>query len=257
MGMGERDHYAPGTFCWAELGTADPEGATAFYVGLLGWEAVDMAAGNGANAATFRLRGRDVCALQRHDPRQGPPGWRCYVSVDGVDQVTKRAVEAGATIVQEPLDVYAAARTAVIADPTGAVTGLWEPRQRVGATLVNDPGAMCLNQLNTSDPDRAAAFYTEVFGWRITPVGTAEQPYWGIHNGDALNGGMMPLPPGAGPSHWLAYFTTTDIDAAAERILALGAPVLVKPMAVPGGRILVAVDPQGAAFAMFQGRTDP
>jgi uncharacterized protein len=256
--MGERDHYAPGTFCWAELGTRDPEGTTAFYVRLFGWEAVDMAMGNGANATTFRLTGRDVCALQGNDPRRGPPGWLSYVSVADVDEVTRRAADAGGRVVREPLDVYAAARTAVLEDPTGAVVGLWQPRRRIGATLVNDPGAMCLNQLNTTDPQRAAAFYTEVFGWEISSVGTEEQPYWGIRNGSALNGGMMPLPPETGPPHWLVYFTSVDVDTAAETVKELGGQVPVPPMPVPpSGRITVAVDPQGAAFALFQGRTDP
>ena len=256
--MGMRDRYAPGTFCWADLGTADPDGGTAFYTGVFGWEAVDMAVnGGGGNATTFQVTGLDVCALHRHDPRQGPPAWLCYVSVDDVDGVTERAVEAGANVVQAPLDVYAACRSAVIEDPTGAVVGLWEPRRRIGATLVNDPGAMCLNQLNTSDPDRATAFYTEVFGWQITFVGSDEQPYYGIHNGGALNGGMMPLPPGLGRPHWLPYFTSVDVDAAVQTITDLGGQVLVPPMSVPGGRIVVASDTEGLPFALFQGRTDP
>lgn len=114
---------------------------------------------------------------------------------------------------------------------------------------------MCLNQLNTADPDRAARFYTDVFGWRIQPVGTDEQPYWGIQNGSALNGGMMPLP--GGRSHWLVYFTTVDVDASAERLAELGGQVVVPPMAIPSGRICVAVDPHGAPFALFEGPTDP
>ncbi len=256
--MGDRDHYVPGTFCWAELGTADPEASAAFYTGLFGWDAVDMALAGGGDATTFQLLGRDVCELQRHDPRQGPPGWLSYVSVEDADEVTERARAAGARVVREPLNVYAAARTAVLEDPTGAVFGLWEPRARVGATLVNDPGAMCLNQLNTSDPDRAAAFYTEAFGWRIESVGTDEQPYWGIFNGPGLNGGMMPLPPqGGAPSHWLVYFATADIDATASRIPELSGRVLVPPVDIPNGRISVAMDPQGATFALYAGNLDP
>ena len=37
--MGERESYAPGTFCWADLGTTDVEAATAFYGDVFGWEA--------------------------------------------------------------------------------------------------------------------------------------------------------------------------------------------------------------------------
>lgn len=84
------------------------------------------------------------------------------------------------------------------------------------------------------------------------------QPYWGFYNGEALNGGMMPLPPEAGaPSHWLAYFTASDLDEATGRIGDLGGSVLVGAMPNQSGRILVAQDPQGAAFALFEGEVDP
>ena len=52
------------------------------------------------------------------------------------------------------------------------------------------------------------------------------------------------------------YFGADDIDAAAERISGLGGTVLVPKMAVPGGEILVARDPQGAVLGLFAGRFD-
>ena len=55
---------------------------------------------------------------------------------------------------------------------------------------------------------------------------------------------------------WLAYFTIADLDAAATGIPASGGQVIVPAMAVPSGRILVATDPQGAAFALFEGEVD-
>ena len=35
--MGARTEYAPGTFCWTDLGTTDVDGAKAFYGDLFGW----------------------------------------------------------------------------------------------------------------------------------------------------------------------------------------------------------------------------
>ena len=75
-------------------------------------------------------------------------------------------------------------------------------------------------------------------GWRVEPVGTGDQPQWGIFTGPGLNGGMMPLPPQSGaPSHWLVYFATADIDATAGRMTDLGGRLVVPPMDIPGGRI--------------------
>ena len=254
--MGERTSYAPGTFCWADLTTTDAARAKAFYGELFGWEAEDMPAGEAGTYTMLRLDGRDVCGLaERAD---ATPAWLSYVSVEDVDARSARAGELGATVLQEPFDVLDAGRMALVQDPTGAVLALWQPRRHPGAALVNDPGAMCLNQLNTPEPEVAQRFYGELFGWRIEPVGTDEQPYWGVYNGGALNGGMMALPAGAeAPPHWLVYFTTPDLDAAAQAIGRLGGRVVVAPMAVPGGRIAVAQDPQGAAFALFEGDVDP
>ena len=39
--MGERDSYAPGTFCWADLSTPDPARAGKFYSDLFGWKLTD------------------------------------------------------------------------------------------------------------------------------------------------------------------------------------------------------------------------
>jgi predicted enzyme related to lactoylglutathione lyase len=123
--------------------------------------------------------------------------------------------------------------------------------------VVNGPGALSLNQLNTSDPEAAQSFYSDLFGWRIEQVSGTETPYWGVYRGERLNGGMMPLPPGApAPSHWLVYFGTDDVDAAADQISSAGGTVMVPPQEVPGGRILVAEDPQGAVFALLAGRFD-
>jgi predicted enzyme related to lactoylglutathione lyase len=111
--------------------------------------------------------------------------------------------------------------------------------------------------VNTSDPEAAERFYGELFGWRFESVGSAETPYWGIYRGERLNGGMMPLPPGAPmPSHWLVYFGIDDVDGAAGKVESAGGTTMVGPTDVPGGRILVAQDPQGAFFALFAGRFD-
>ena len=146
---------------------------------------------------------------------------------------------------------------AVIQDPQGAILAVWQPKESIGARLVNDPGAMTMNQLNASSPSVAQDFYSDLFGWRFEQV--SEEPlYWGMYNGERLNGGMMPLPDESpAPSHWLAYFTVEDLDGAASRIGELGGQVVIAPMPIPSGRILVASDPEGAYFALFEGEVDP
>jgi predicted enzyme related to lactoylglutathione lyase len=255
--MGDRTSHSPGTFSWIDLATTDPGGAKRFYEGLFGWEHDDQPIpGDGGVYTMLRRDGKDVAAL--FQAQEGmPTAWSSYVTVESADSAAEKAAELGGTVMAEPFDVMDAGRMAVLQDPTGAVVSVWEPRQSIGATFVNGPAALSLNQLNTSDPEAAARFYEALFGWRAEEVSGGDQRYWGIYNGDRLNAGMMQLPPGApAPPHWLVYFGSEDADVDAGRIGELGGQVMVPPTDVPGGRILVAQDPQGAVFGLFAGRFD-
>ena len=260
--MGKRERYEPGTFCWVDLATTDPAGAKAFYGELFGWEAEDMPAGEAGTYTMLYMSGDEVCALYELEAERRelgiPPHWFSYVSVEDADATAARARELGGTVFGEAFDVLDSGRMAIVQDPTGAVLAAWQPRAHIGARRINDPGCLTLNQLNTHDPEQAAGFYRDLFGWEISQV-VDEPPYWGIENNGWLNGGMMRMPDDAQgvPSHWLVYFVAEDLDAAATSIGELGGTVTIPPMSVPPeGRILVARDPQGAVFALFEGETD-
>jgi uncharacterized protein len=254
--MGERTSYAPGTFSWTDLSTTDQEGAKRVYAELLGWEYDDQPIPEDGVYSMAQKEGKNVAAI--FGAQEGmPTAWNSYVTVESADATAAKASQLGGAPMGEPIDVMEAGRMAIIQDPTGAVLCAWEPRESIGASLVNVPGAITLNQLNTSDPGKAQEFYAGLFDWRYESVGSDDQPYWGIYLGDRMNGGMMPLPPDAGaPSHWLVYFGTDSVDEDARRIGELGGQVMVPPLDVPGGRIVVAQDAQGAVFGLFAGRFD-
>ena len=63
------------------------------------------------------------------------------------------------------MDVLGLGHMAVFADPSGAAFGIWQPGTFLGAGLVNEPGALSWNELNTRDLAGAKAFYGAVFGW--------------------------------------------------------------------------------------------
>jgi predicted enzyme related to lactoylglutathione lyase len=253
--MGERDRHEQGTFSWTDLSTPDAQASKGFYGGLFPWEYVDNPIPGDGVYVMATLDGKAAAAMFETSDRH--PAWASYVTVDDIDAMTARAGELGANVLAEPFDVMDAGRMSTIQDPAGAVFCLWQPRTSIGAEIVNGHGALSLNQLNTSDPAAAERFYGELFGWRFEQMGDAETPYWGIYRGDRVNAGMMPLPHGAQmPSHWLVYFGVDELDPAAELIGSSGGTIMVEPQDVPGGRILVAQDPQGAVFALFAGRFD-
>ncbi len=255
--MAERDSYKPGAFSWAELLSNDTGGARAFYTGLFDWSHEDRPIGEDGTYTMFSIEGRHVGALHAGQQEGMPPVWNSYVTVEDADASSERAKGLGATALAGPFDVLEAGRMSVIQDPQGAVFSIWQPRDHPGAALVNAAGALTLNQLNTSDPDAAGSFYAGLFGWEVRQEESPGPRYFGLYNDGWLNAGMMDLPEGSpAPPHWLVYFGSDDIDASAGRVAELGGQVLVPPMPIPAGRIAVAQDPQGAIFALFEGRFD-
>jgi predicted enzyme related to lactoylglutathione lyase len=259
--MGERTRYDPGAFCWVGLATSDPAAATAFYTSLFDWSAEELQAGDAGTFTMLRRGGHDVATLYRQQPQAraagAPPHWTSYISVEDAEATAKRAGElGGAAVFREPFDVLDAGRVAAIRDPTGAIVSLWQPRSRIGATLVNDVGALCWNELATTDLDRATAFFGELLGWEYE---TGEGGYVSIMNAGRQNGAMREqsererdIPP-----NWLPYFNVDKADEAARRAEDLGARRLISITETHAGRFAVLADPQGAAFALFEGDMDP
>lgn len=261
--MGERTSHDPGTFSYVELATTDSAGAKDFYSGLFGWETHDQQVGDDMTYTMCLLGGKVAGAL--YESTESPhPAWLSYVTVEDADATAAKAKELGANVISEPFDVMTYGRMAVLQDPTGGVFAVWQPRESIGAQVVNDPGALTMNQINTTDVEAAEKFYSELFGWRAerqSELGDTEGvQYWGLFNGDRLNGGLMELVEPAReagvPSHWLAFFTVEDADAACARITELGGQVQVEPTEIPAGRFAIAFDPQGATFALFEGEVD-
>lgn len=261
--MGKRERYEPGTFCWVDLVTTDPDGAKSFYGKLFGWEPEDMPAGEAGTYTMLRLGGDEVCALYEMGAErreQGiPPHWFSYVSVEDADATASRASELGGTVYGGAFDVMDSGRMAIVQDPTGTVLAAWQPRAHVGARRVNDVGCFTWNELQTRDPETTAAFYAELFGWEMEPQEEdGRLAYVIIKNAGSSNGGIMPMGEqhGDAPPYWLTYFTVTSCDAAAAKVGELGGEVLAGPLDLGAGRIAVLSDPQGAVFAIFEGETD-
>jgi uncharacterized protein len=260
--MGARTEHKPGTLSWADLSTSDVDSAKRFYSGLFGWEYDDQDAGGGMTYSLCKLGGDSVAAVnaqQESERERGiPPHWNNYVTVADVDASAAKVPELGGQVLAEPFDVLTAGRMAVAADPTGAVFCLWEARDSIGAERVNEPGCMTWNDCMTVDPDAAREFYEGLFGWRYEQASGEDGPvdYWVCFNGDRTNGGLLTTPQDRMPSFWYPYFAVESVDEAKSRIESSGGTSMVGPQEVPQGRFVVAQDPQGAVFAVFEGEFD-
>jgi predicted enzyme related to lactoylglutathione lyase len=261
--MSERDGYEPGVPCWVTAVHPDAEAAARFYAELFGWETENlMPPDHPGKYIVCRLRGRDAAAVvsQHGAPPPPRPVWTTHVWVDSADDAAAKATAAGGTAIGEPFDSPGGGRQAILADPAGAVFSVWEPQQRRGAQVVNEPSAWAMSMLNTPDPEAAKDFYGAVFGWETETfeVGDAAVTLWrvpGYVGGEPEQPvardvvGVMASGNDA-PPHWSVDFWVHDVDKAAQNTTELGGNVVVPPYDVPGFRQAVLADPQGAAFTV-------
>ena len=259
--MSERTSYTPGTFSWTDLSTTDQEGAKTFYGELLGWDAEDQPVGDGVVYSMMNIGGKPVAGISPQNEMQrqagAPPAWNSYVTVESADDAADRATKLGATVVAPPFDVMDVGRMAVIQDPQGAWFLIWQPNQHLGAQLVNAPGAPSWNELASPDLDASSIFYAALFDWTVEPFEGSPEPYLTIKNGDVVNGGIRTLNSPGPPPHWLVYFAVDDLDASLAKVSELGGATHAGPIDIGIARIAVVADPQGAMFALYDGRLDP
>jgi predicted enzyme related to lactoylglutathione lyase len=196
--------------------------------------------------------------------------WDTYVWVADADEAAAKVRSAGGSVHSEPADVGDRGRTALCADSEGAAFCLWQAKEHRGAAIVNEPGSLNFNDLNTRDLDRARAFYGAVFGWEVLHVGGGYASWALPGYGDFLerrNPGMRAGMAELGaperfedvvasvaeisddrPPHWGVTFAVDDADAIAARATELGGRVIAAPFDAPWVRMTVIADPQGATF---------
>ncbi|MDP4015206.1 MAG: VOC family protein [Candidatus Nanopelagicales bacterium] len=253
--------YPSGMPGWVDLSTTDTESARSFYTKLFGWTAVDLPTPVGVPYTQFMKGGKLVAGMAQQPPDLAAAGvpsmWNTYVLVESADYVVSVAEQSGGKTVMPAMDVMTAGRMAMLADPSGAVIGVWQPRAHEGAELFNEPGSLTWNELQSWDLEAARPFYSKVFGWRWEDGGDGYQ----VAHLDAKGGedtsvaGAMTIPPMApaeAPSCWMVYFAVEDLSATIEAATGAGATVFLPPMEISMGKFAGLIDPTGAMFMAFQ-----
>jgi predicted enzyme related to lactoylglutathione lyase len=254
--MTVRQNVPDGAPCWVDLQSSDRARSIAFYGGLFGWtaEEADEAFGGYTN---LQLDGERVAGLMQHQPGQGGVAdvWTVYLAVDDAAAAVQSTRDNGGDVLVDAMPVGALGVMAVVADPTGAVIGMWQPGEHRGG-VVATTGAPCHFELHTRDHAGALSFYEKVFGWsaaRTSVIDTPELRYAVLEIGDGENAGIMDagsfLPEGM-PAHWEVYFAVDDADAATARAVELGGAVVQPAESTPYGRLASVADSTGALFRL-------
>lgn len=249
---------APGTPVWIDHMAKNATAARAFYGELLGWEFMDSGPEFG-NYAMATSGGR-MAAGQGIAPAAYPVDavWSVYVEVDDPLATTARATELGGQIVLPADLIPTVGEMAVVADPTGALIGLWRSDPFTGVGATGEPGFAGWHELLTTDLGKACDFYGGLFGWTFAPMeGTDEYVTAHLPGVDEPVAGIGVLPEDApAVPYWQSYLQVEDVDAACEVVKSHGGSVTGEPVDTPNGRMATAADPDGAAFALFSAPDD-
>lgn len=248
----------PGRFVHYDLMTTDLDTSQAFFTELFDWEVNNYEIPGSGIYPMLKNSVREFGGMVTLDGSNGQSShWMSYISTPDVDALCERATALGGAVQVPPMDIpddYG--RFAVIADPQGAVFAVYASEQASDDDPTVAAGGVDWNELVTGDPEAAAAFYGDLFGYEAEVMnGDAAGSYTVLSAGGVPVGGIlkkteeMNMP----ASVWMPYFRVDDIDAAAADITRLGGILIAPPFEVaPNGKFAWAADPAGAAFNLHE-----
>jgi hypothetical protein len=244
-----------GTPCWIDLATSDPDGASAFYAELLGWEIRSGPPEVGGYRMAL-LRGSVVAGI-RPVARGTAASWTTYLASADADASLRRVVEAGGRVLSPPVSLLSEGALALAQDPTGVPFGIWEPGELIGAELVDEPGSYCWAELLSSDPVASSGFGTRVFGHAYSDQGGTDFSYAMVRVGDIAVAGAAAIGPsrlGEPPvqPQWLVYLSVDDTETFGERIQALGGRIELPPTETGHGRMSLVRGRMGELFGALE-----
>jgi predicted enzyme related to lactoylglutathione lyase len=251
-------------FIWHDLMASDVEAAKRFYGELFGWKFKSEGKEQGYEHIFAGEQG--IGGVLKNDPKFGaPPHWLAYVSVDDVDAAVAIAIKNGGKQYHKET-IPEVGTFAVVADPTGAVfSPFHHTGKNAGKPEPDGPPGMyhfCWDELLTSDPEKAAKFYAQVFGWGVESMDMGamgqyrllKRPGTKDQKGNPRNaGGVMGLPPGVPHPFWVNYVGVPDCDATAKKAERLGGKVMMPGTDIPDvGRFAALLDPQMVPISILQ-----
>ncbi|MFG1818899.1 VOC family protein [Kribbella sp. NPDC049174] len=244
--------WPAGTPTWVDLSADDPEAAAASYAELLGWKCVRP---DTREYWLCSVDGQEVGGIGAKRPGGLPSRWTTYLATDQLDRTLDLVVAHGGRMVVRPSDIEQHGLMAIVADPDGAIFGLWEAAEHVGTDRRTDPGSLVWSEALSRDFEAAKAFYVAVFGYEAEEIGGDGPRYAALYAGGRPVAGIAELhpdlPAGALSPQWLPIFATTGADAAVAQVRAGGGGVVCEPFDTDFGRMTILRDAESAPFSVI------
>lgn len=163
-----------------------------------------------------------------------------YFATDDIDEATTKAAALGATVFMGPIKVMNQGSMALLADPVGAVHGLWQPVDFKGFGAMYEPNAPGWFDHASKDPDAAAHYYEALLGHKVSEpepsmkILTVGDQWVASCSYDLIDRPM---------ARWNPIYVVDSLSRIRDTVRELGGTVIVEEMPVPGSAICVVSEP--------------
>jgi len=243
----------PGSFPWFDLITDDLTASRVFYGAVFGWTFRSLGSGE-MDYTVISLNGHPIGGMLVPAGRRPVAArWLPLISVADPAVAARFTQLRGGKVLVAPADVPDRGIHAVLSDPQGAVFGVLHSSSGDPPDAPVADGDFFWVDLFTTDPAKAADFYSRLAGYDEYESPTA------IRGVDRLvlaaagyaRAGIVPLPAPQLRPGWLPYVQVDNVGAALSRATHAGGRVVVAPSpGVLDGQLAVIADPRGGLIGI-------
>ena len=247
--------HLPGKLVWADLFTTNPEAATTFYCGLLGWTAAPLEQ-KGKGYTVFSNNGKPVAGLAPRAVTGGnhPSRWIGYYAVTDIGATLKLVTQNGGTVRAESRNFPDRGYQAIVTDKDTVPIGLLQSSSGDAPDGETTPGDWNWFELYAKSPKDTAEFYHAAIGFDSAPETNSDRKSDLVLSSEGqARGGIAPLSGEDPKPSWLGVIRVANLDATLAKVPGLGGEVLLAPHSVEfGSRFAIILDSTGGTVGLVQ-----
>ncbi len=247
--------HLPGKLVWADLITTNPDAATKFYCGLLGWTAAPLEQ-KGKGYTVFSNNGTPVAGLAPRTARgeSHPSRWIGFYAVTDIGATLALVTKYGGTVRVGSRNFPDRGYQAIVTDKDTVPIGILQSGSGDSPDGEPAPGDWNWFELYVKSPKDTAEFYHSAIGFDFAPdTSTDRKSDLVLSSEGRARGGVAPLSGENPKPSWLGVIRVADLDATLAKVPGLGGEVLLAPHPVEfGSRFAIILDSTGGTVGLVQ-----